>query len=253
MSQDEAVRAMHIVSLFLLSSKTRCRGIDVESLLAVLLPPCLPHTTPPFLRRFRLVNVSSLLAARNENRFVLLFFFVSRVSLLSSLTSSSTRLHELTLALSSRIAYSNHNTCPSSIGLHLWANFADCRYRLNYLSYLWLKSLRSYSCLGCLPYFPTSGPAYAYQANLKGGKVYVGMATSKPNLKKRIQTQLSGSKGASSVCRNSKPISVTRVFKHANVKAAKKAETKRYHSTKAILGANKVRGAGHTKAFPKKK
>ena len=161
MSQDEAVRAMHIVSLFLLSSKTRCRGIDVESLLAALLPPCLPHTTPPFLRRFRLVNVSSLLAARNENRFVLLFFFVSRVSLLSSLTSSSTRLHELTLALSSRIAYSNHNTCPLSIGLHLWANFADCRYRINYLSYLWLKSLRSYSCLGCLPYFISYSYFYA--------------------------------------------------------------------------------------------
>ena len=161
MSQDEAVRAMHIVSLFLLSSKTRCRGIDVESLLAALLPPCLPHTTPPFLRRFRLVNVSSLLAARNENRFVLLFFFVSRVSLLSSLTSSSTRLHELTLALSSRIAYSNHNTCPLSIGLHLWANFADCRYRLKYLSYLWLKSLRSYSCLGCLPYFISYSYFYA--------------------------------------------------------------------------------------------
>ena len=161
MSQDEAVRAMHIVSLFLLSSKTRCRGIDVESLLAALLPPCLPHTTPPFLRRFRLVNVSSLLAARNENRFVLLFFFVSRVSLLSSLTSSSTRLHELTLALSSRIAYSNHNTCPLSIGLHLWANFADCRYRLKYLSYLRLKSLRSYSCLGCLPYFISYSYFYA--------------------------------------------------------------------------------------------
>ena len=73
------------------------------------------------------------------------------------------------------------------------------------------------------------------------------------NERSLYQTQLSGSKGASSVCRNSKPISVTRVFKHANVKAAKKAETKRYHSTKAILGANKVRGAGHTKAFPKKK
>ena len=166
MSQDEAVRAMHIVSLFLLSSKTRCRGIDVESLLAVLPPPCLPHTTPPFLRRFRLVNVSSLLAARNENRFVLLFFFVSRVSLLSSLTSSSTRLHELTLALSSRIAYSNHNTCPSSIGLHLWANFADCRYRLNYLSYLlaekpsllqlsWVSSLLSYSYFYALPVIPS--------------------------------------------------------------------------------------------------
>lgn len=163
MSQDEAVRAMHIVSLFLLSSKTRCRGIDVESLLAVLLPPCLPHTTPPFLRRFRLVNVSSLLAARNENRFVLLFFFVSRVSLLSSLTSSSTRLHELTLALSSRIAYSNHNTCPSSIGLHLWANFADwpqlpfipLAEKPSLLQLSWVSSLLSYSYFYALPVIPS--------------------------------------------------------------------------------------------------
>ena len=29
----------------------------------------------------------------------------------------------------------------------------------------------------------------------------------------------------------------------------KKAETARYYSTKSILGANKVRGAGHTKPF----
>ena len=43
----------------------------------------------------------------------------------------------------------------------------------------------------------------------------------------------------------------TTVFKHTNVAAAKKAETARYHSTKAILGAHKVRGAGHTKAFGK--
>jgi len=52
----------------------------------------------------------------------------------------------------SRIPTIIHVLCRS---VHLWANFADCRYRLNYLSYLWLKSLRSYSCLGCLPYFPT--------------------------------------------------------------------------------------------------
>ena len=94
-------------------------------------------------------------------------------------------------------------------------------------------------------------PAYIYQANLKGGKKYIGMATSKDNLKKRIQTQLSGGKGASSVCRNSKPISITKVYKHKNIDAAKKAETARYHSTKSILGADKVRGAGHTKAFPR--
>lgn len=65
------------------------------------------------------------------------------------------------------------------------------------------------------------------------------MATSKPNLKKRIQTQLSGSKGASSVCRNSKPISVTRVFKHANVKAAKKAETKRIFNSETLAVVSK--------------
>mmetsp|Transcript_324 Transcript_324/g.367 ORF Transcript_324/g.367 Transcript_324/m.367 type:complete len:139 (-) Transcript_324:318-734(-) len=94
-------------------------------------------------------------------------------------------------------------------------------------------------------------PAYTYQANLSGGRKYIGMATSKAALKKRIQTQLSGGKGASSVCRQSKPTSISRVFKHASVAAAKKAETARYHSTKAILGAHKVRGAGHTKAFPK--
>jgi len=95
----------------------------------------------------------------------------------------------------------------------------------------------------------SSKSAYTYQANLKGGKKYIGMATSKPALKKRIQTQLSGGKGASSVCRKSKPLSISKVFKHTSVTAAKKAETARYHSTKAILGAHKVRGAGHTKAF----
>lgn len=75
------------------------------------------------------------------------------------------------------------------------------------------------------------------------------MASSKGALKKRIQTQLSGGRGASSVCRQSKPLYISKVFKHASVSAAKKAETKRYQSTKAILGADKVRGAGHTKAF----
>ena len=97
----------------------------------------------------------------------------------------------------------------------------------------------------------SSKPAYTYQANLKGGKKYIGMATSKSALQTRIKTQLRGGAGASSVCRHSKPLSVTKVFKHTNVAAAKKAETARYHSTKAILGAHKVRGAGHTKAFGK--
>ena len=56
----------------------------------------------------------------------------------------------------------------------------------------------------------------------------------------------------SSVCRNSKPISVTRVYKHKRRGSQEgRFETKRYHSTKAKLGANKVRGAGHTKAVPK--
>ena len=99
----------------------------------------------------------------------------------------------------------------------------------------------------------SSKPAYTYQVNLKGGKKYIGMATSKSALQTRINTQLRGGAGASSVCRHSKPLSVTKVFKHTNVAAAKKAETARYHSTKAILGAHKVRGAarGHTKAFGK--
>ena len=161
MSQEEAVRAMHIVSLFLLSSKIRGRGIDVELLFAVLLSSA--HNAP-VSRTLSSVNVSSLLTARNENRFVLLFFFVSRVSLYSSLTSSSTRLRELILALSSRIAESNQPWYMSFVdrsAFTLWANFADCRYRINYLSYLWLKSLRSYSCLGCLPYFISYSYFYA--------------------------------------------------------------------------------------------
>ena len=95
-------------------------------------------------------------------------------------------------------------------------------------------------------------PAYTYQANLQGGEKYIGMATSKPALVKRIQTQLSGGKGASSVCKQNKPLSISKVFKHPSVAAAKKAETARYYSTKSILGANKVRGAGHTKPFARK-
>ena len=95
-------------------------------------------------------------------------------------------------------------------------------------------------------------PAYTYQANLQGGKKYIGMATSKPALVKRIQTQLSGGKGASSVCKQNKPSSISKVFKHPSVAAAKKAEAARYYSTKAILGSQNVRGAGHTKPFASK-
>jgi len=98
----------------------------------------------------------------------------------------------------------------------------------------------------------SSAPAYTYQANLSGGRAYIGMAHTKSSLKARIATQLSGGPGASAVCKNNRVISVNRVYKHANVTAAKAAETKRYYSTKAALGADKVRGAGHTKDFTKK-
>jgi hypothetical protein len=94
-----------------------------------------------------------------------------------------------------------------------------------------------------------SRPAYTYQVNLTGGRKYIGMAQTKQSLKKRIRDQLSQAENASSVCRNAQPVSVTKVWRHPSVQAAKKAETSRYHSSTAILGKDKVRGAGHTKAF----
>ena len=94
-----------------------------------------------------------------------------------------------------------------------------------------------------------SRPAYTYQVNLTGGRKYIGMAHTKQSLNRRIHDQLSQAGTASSVCRNAQPLSVTKVWKHSSVQAAKQAETRRYYSTKAILGKDKVRGAGHTKAF----
>ena len=96
-----------------------------------------------------------------------------------------------------------------------------------------------------------SAPAYTYQVNFSGGRKYIGMAHTKSSLKTRIATQLSGGPGASAVCKNNRARSVSGVFKHKSAAAAKAAETKRYHSTKAALGADKVRGAGHTKDFKK--
>ena len=97
----------------------------------------------------------------------------------------------------------------------------------------------------------SSAPAYTYQVNFSGGRKYIGMAHTKSSLKTRIATQLSGGPGASAVCKNNRARSVSGVFKHKSAAAAKAAETKRYHSTKAALGADKVRGAGHTKDFKK--
>jgi hypothetical protein len=77
------------------------------------------------------------------------------------------------------------------------------------------------------------------------------MAHSKASLKKRVAIQKSGGPGASSVCKNNKVRSISGVFKHKSVAAAKAAETKRYHSTKSILGSDKVRGAGNTTNFNK--
>ena len=53
------------------------------------------------------------------------------------------------------------------------------------------------------------------------------------------------------VCKNNKVRSISGVFKHKSVAAAKAAETKRYHSTKSILGSDNVRGAGNTTNFNK--
>jgi hypothetical protein len=92
-------------------------------------------------------------------------------------------------------------------------------------------------------------PAYTYQVNLRHGKKYIGMAHTKASLKRRIDAQLSQARTASSVCRNLQPLSVSHVWKHPSVQAAKQAETNRYYSAKAILGKDKVRGAGHTRAF----
>ena len=105
----------------------------------------------------------------------------------------------------------------------------------------------SSSSSSCKP----SAPAYTYQVNFSGGRKYIGMAHTKSSLKTRIATQLSGGPGASAVCKNNRARSVSGVFKHKSAAAAKAAETKRYHSTKAALGADKVRGAGHTKDFKK--
>jgi hypothetical protein len=91
--------------------------------------------------------------------------------------------------------------------------------------------------------------AYTYQVNLTYGRKYIGMAYTKESLKRRIRAQLNQAPSASSVCRSSQVLSVSKVWKHPNASAAKTAETKRYYSTKAILGKTKVRGAGHTKPF----
>ena len=91
--------------------------------------------------------------------------------------------------------------------------------------------------------------AYTYQVNLAHGRKYIGMAYTKESLKRRIRAQLDQAPSASSVCRSSQVLSVSKVWKHPNASAAKAAETKRYYSTKALLGKTKVRGAGHTKPF----
>ena len=85
---------------------------------------------------------------------------------------------------------------------------------------------------------------YTYQANLKGGKKYIGRTT---NPSRRFAQHRNGT-GA--ICmKRYKPTSFSNVQKHSSLQQAKRAETARYYKTKEAHGANKVRGAGNTKPF----
>ena len=85
---------------------------------------------------------------------------------------------------------------------------------------------------------------YTYQANLKGGKKYIGRTT---NPSRRFAQHRNGT-GA--ICmKRYKPTSFLNVQKHSSLQQAKRAETARYYKTKEAHGANKVRGAGNTKPF----
>jgi len=85
---------------------------------------------------------------------------------------------------------------------------------------------------------------YTYQANLKGGRKYIGRTT---NLNRRFAQHRNGT-GASCMKRY-KPTSFSNVQKHSSLQQAKRAETARYYKTKEAHGANTVRGAGNTKPF----
>lgn len=84
---------------------------------------------------------------------------------------------------------------------------------------------------------------FTYTAHLPNGKKYVGMTS---NPVDRITAHHTG-KGASAT-RGHPPEAVT-FQAHSSYKAAKIAETKTYFEQKAKHGSDRVRGAGHTKAF----
>jgi len=84
---------------------------------------------------------------------------------------------------------------------------------------------------------------YVYTLNLAGGHKYVGTTTQPVQ---RIGSHFAGA-GAKWTQKH-QPISVNSIMKCKSAESAKKAETIVYQKMSAYHGADKVRGAGHTKS-----
>jgi predicted GIY-YIG superfamily endonuclease len=85
--------------------------------------------------------------------------------------------------------------------------------------------------------------AFTYTASLPGGKKYCGY-TSDPA--RRLSQHMRGT--GARVTQELPPTGFT-ITPHRSVSAAKKMETKTYHSLKAKHGVGNVRGAGNTARY----
>ena len=87
-------------------------------------------------------------------------------------------------------------------------------------------------------------PHYTYEANMPGGRKYVGMTK---NPRKRFIQHLQGF--GAKVTRTRPVRSVVKVWRHSSRAVAKRVERLRYFALKRRLGADRVRGAGNTRPF----
>ena len=87
-------------------------------------------------------------------------------------------------------------------------------------------------------------PHYTYEANMPGGRKYVGMTK---NPRKRFIQHLQGL--GAKVTRTRPVRSVVKVWRHSSRAVAKRVERLRYFALKRRLGADRVRGAGNTRPF----
>lgn len=86
---------------------------------------------------------------------------------------------------------------------------------------------------------------YTYEANMPGGRKYVGMTKSP---RKRFIQHVRGL--GARVTRTSPVKSIVKVWRHSSKAIAKRVERFRYFDLKRRLGADRVRGAGNTRPFP---